>query len=226
MQGKQSIGPLVVTTPDGGTVTFGSLTGNGFAIDPARVSLAVFSELMAAVSANPQPRSPAEHAATAQMIGKLYQGFAIDRFEMRDMEVKPAATTPSGNVRVGAFVMSGLKNGQIGTFGIEGLTGEMPSFAQGKPTTTPFKMGKFAINGLDIAGMLLWSATLQGAAGASQPNLAMFLQLIKSVELHDTAIPDPQKGTTTKIESAKISWDRFVAGGLPADIRQIGRAHV
>lgn len=219
VQGKQAMGALTMSMPDGGSVTFGSMTSAGASIDPTRVSVAALTEMIAAASANPLQRSPTQNAAFAEMIAKLYQGIAIDRFEMRDMEVKPAANGSSGNVRMNAFVMDRLKNGKIDTFGFEGLTGDMPTMALGRPDAAALKVGKFAIDGLDVAGLMRWGSAMQPGAGGVPPDPTVMLTLIKSVELHDAVIPDPLKGTTTKIDRLKLSWDRFVLGGLPADIR-------
>jgi hypothetical protein len=214
VQGKISLGPYTVKTIDGGDVSIGRMSGDGTWIDPTKVSYARFmtfirqAEAMQSGSGTPQ-----QQAAFMSALADVYDGLRMDSAVLDDMKVK--GPNAAADVSIARFAMLGLDGGKLGEFRLEGLVGKVP----GKRGLEPFNLGLFALEKLDISGIMKLSmAAMTNPQMKPDDVLSKVMPLLQGIELNGFEFPDQQTGQPVRIEKSKITWGAFI-NGIPSQMK-------
>jgi hypothetical protein len=219
VQGKQSVGPMTVKMPDGGEFAIASMTGTGFAIDPSKVSIQSMMDMVSTLtSAGPNP-SPAQLATFMSTVGQLYEGIRIDDFRMLGMRLAIPSAMPGSEIRVGSIALAGLAQGKLKRLQIDDVVTAAPSMRPGLPSGAPqqIRLGSFALNGFDIAGLIrkAGSFTQPMRPGQPPPSAGQFIAMLEGFEIRDFAVPDMGAGAVT-IDAMQVSWRDVTPSGIPA----------
>jgi hypothetical protein len=191
---------------NGGSLHVGGIEVNNVGIRPSKLKFAELLALSATMQAqNGAPPSPAAIMELTGLMADIHESINMELFEVRDVVVTVPQTPP---VKLGTFRLRGFENGKIAEISIEGVDAQAPE--------GPVKVGRFALKGLDLAGIDRLAFQL-GTGERSPEKLAMLIPLLQGAEIRDVVAPSKGTGAMINIERFVASWGRFV-GSVPTAI--------
>jgi hypothetical protein len=201
---QMTAGGYSITSEDGGpAIRIQGLTADDIGWKPSRFKLAELAALL------PQSGSAPNPAQLQQLLDRaagVYEGVRIGNAEMRGVTIE----VPQAPLRLAAIRFN-LENGKIGEFAFEGLDLQSPS--------GPVKVGRFALKGFDIAGMLRMSQQLATPGRVPSPDqLTGLLRLTEGYEIKGVVAPYKNTNAQVNIETASLNWGQFV-GPIPTQLR-------
>jgi hypothetical protein len=183
-------------------------TVDDIGLRPSKLQL---PQVLAIIDAAPPPGTTPTPEQTRDLIAKtagIYEGIRIGSAAVRGFAMHLPDGGPFG---IAAARLDNLENGKIGELSVEGLEGKAPR--------GPVKLGRFALKGLDIAGLMRTSADLSSPGQKPSPEqLLTLLALVESAEMSNLVAPYKQTGKPVSIETLNISWGQFV-GAIPTRAR-------
>ncbi|NOJ48182.1 hypothetical protein [Bradyrhizobium archetypum] len=202
-----SAGAYTLTSGQGPTVRIEGLTADDIGARPSRLQLAA---LLAAIPSGTAQPTPAQAREMMERVAKIYEGVRIGSAEMRGFSMD----MPEGGFKLASMRFS-LENGKTGEFAVEGFDGRTP---QG-----PIKLTRFALKGLDIAGLLRMTALFSNPAQPPPPDQALgMIALLEGAELKGFAAPYKNTGRPINVDLVSLDWGQFV-GPVPSKARLIAK---
>jgi len=195
---QASAGPYELTSSLGVQMHMDGISVDEVGMRPSKLQLPA---LLASVTAQATPPSPAQMRDLMEKVASLYEGLSIKNAEMRGLSI----TTPEGPLKL-ASTRADLQDGKA-NLTIEGLDGKSP---QG-----PIKLGRFALKSFDVAGSMRIAG--QFADPAHRPPAAQALELFKvleGAELKGLVAPYKSANKQVKIDNISLNWGQFV-GPIP-----------
>jgi hypothetical protein len=205
-----TVGAYAATLQKGMRMRMDGMTIDEVGLRPSRLQ---FSQLMAIVASAPPPGTTPTPAQTRDVLEKaagIYEGIRIGNAEMRGI----ALDTPEGPFKLAAIRLN-LENGKIGEFALEGLDARSPK--------GPVKVGRFALQSLDVASFIRISAQYSNPAQPPSPDLLLGLvPLIEGVEVKGFSAPYKNTGKPINVEVFSLDWGQFI-GPIPSKARLIAK---
>lgn len=223
VQGEATVGAMSMSMPDGARLTIGGMSGNGFAIDPAKASFQRMGDLFANLPKTGQRPSTGADTILLDKLATLYEGIRLDDLTMRDMQMRGPAF-PTGNpLRIGAIALQGLVGGKLKQLRFDDFSVPLPGVPAhpgAGGASSGFKIGSAAMLGFDIVRTLRLGAMVSqpGRLGA-QPSPGEVLAMFEGFEISRTTIPDLGSGTID-IEDMRLNWAQL-ANGVPGSMRML-----
>ena len=224
VQGKSFVGKMTIKTPDGGELTIGGITLDGFGIDPTKLSYETWMETMAgAASASQagQRAPPAQDAAFIDLMNRIYEGMRMDDLQVRDFTMRSPVMGPT-QMKIGAMAMQGLQRGKVRLIRLDDFLVPVPGSPARPGAMQTMRIGSFAINSFDVLKTLRIAAAVapqqQWGQRAPPPGPMEFLAMLEGFEIRDTTVPDTGNGAL-QIDEAKVSWGPFTDSSVPASAR-------
>jgi hypothetical protein len=141
-----------------------------------------------------------------ERVAKLYEAARVGNAEMRGISID----TPQGPLKLAAMRFN-LDSGKISEMAIEGLDTRTP---QG-----PVKVTRFALKGLDVAGLLRMTALFANPANPPPPDEALkLIPLIEGVELRGLTAPFKDTGRPVNIDTFSLDYGQFI-GPIPSKLQ-------
>lgn len=208
VQGHVSAGPYLITTSTMPRLNMRieGITVDNTRINPSRLQLPALLAMIPAQGS--PPPSPAQAREMLEKVAGLYAGIGIGNAEMHGLSVE----TPKGSLKLASMGLN-LEHGKIGELAVEGLDGDGPK--------GPFKVGRFALKSLDVAGLMRLSAQFAGREPSREQVLALF-PLIEGVEVKGVVTPYKATGKPVNIDLFSIDWGQFV-GSIPSKLRLVAK---
>lgn len=201
--GKVTTGPYEVNSELGIRMRMDGISIDEFGMRPARLRL---PELIAAIPANLGAQlKPAQARELLDKVANIYDGMQLANVEMRGLSVE----TPEGPFKLSRIGFD-MRDGK-GDLALEGLDVRAP---QGGP----LKIGRFALKGLDMGGLLRLSGRAAPGTTPSPADALEALKAVSGIELKDYTGPYKTTNKQVKIDAFKIDWGQFV-GPIPTDLR-------
>ncbi|WP_407154295.1 hypothetical protein [Bradyrhizobium sp. STM 3557] len=203
---QASIGPYELTSSLGVQMHMDGISVDEVGMRPSKLQLPA---LLAMVTAQAAPPSPAQMRDLMEKVAGLYEGLSIRNAEMRGLSI----TTPEGPLKL-ASMRADLQDGKA-NLTVEGLDGKSP---QG-----PIKLGRFALKSFDVAGVMRISG--QFADPAHRPPAAQALDLLKALqgaELRDLVAPYKTTSKQVRIDNVSLDWGQFV-GPIPTQAHVVAK---
>ena len=132
-------------------------------------------------------------------IADIYEGISIGEFEFRGMSLTMPQTPP---FKLGAVRISGFENGRFAEIAMEGLEGQTPD-------QQSVKVGRFALKGFDMAGIVRQAGRFDGAK-PTPDQIASLMAMLEGIEIKDVVAPYKNTKGPVNIETFAVSWDQFV----------------
>jgi hypothetical protein len=209
--GQLSMGPYTLRMGDGTIMSMERMVAEDIGLRPAKLSLDDIVFLTEVTSSPGGMRSPAQLTMLMDKVAGIYEGVHLGKLEMHGLSVN---SMKRDAVKMASLRIERLENGRFGLFSVEGVNAR-PAFG------SPFNMGRVAVRGLDIAGLMRVVST-QLAVPPGQPpsadRISAMLALVEGFELKDIAIPEPKTGRLMQLDAFNASWGQFV-GGIPSQAR-------
>jgi hypothetical protein len=206
---RASLGPFEVRYAVGGGIQVDEITVEDIALRPSQLSL---NKVLALAENPPRPGgspNPAQTRAIIDEVASLYEGIRIGKLELRGMRVRMA---PDVNFNLGAVRLTGLENGRLAEFAVEGLEGRSPK-------NEPVHLGLLAFQGLHISNLMRRTGRITEGGAAPSPDAVMgMLPLLEGVEIKDLRVVPPNTRQTVRVEYFRLSWGKFV-GLIPSTLR-------
>ena len=197
-------GAYTITGP-GPALRIGGLTIDDIGVRPARLQLPA---LLAAMPSGTAQLTPAQAREIMQRAASIYDGIRIGNAEMRELSMD----MPEGGFKLAAIRFS-LDHGKTGEFAIEGLDGRSPN--------GPFKVGRFALKSLDIAGLMRMAAQFSPPGQPPSPDKFLgMLPLLAGIDVKGVAVPFKNTGKPLNFEVFNLDWGQFV-GPIPSKVRLV-----
>ncbi len=205
-----TVGAYAATLQKGMRMRMDGMTIDEVGLRPSRLQ---FSQLMAIVASAPPPGTTPTPAQTRDVLEKaagIYEGIRIGNAEMRGI----ALDTPEGPFKLAAIRLN-LENGKIGEFALEGLDARSPK--------GPVKVGRFALQSLDVANLLRMSSQFSNPAQKPSPDqlVGLFL-LLEGAEIKGVVAPYKDSTAPVNVETLSLNWGQFV-GPIPSKARLTAR---
>jgi hypothetical protein len=205
--GHVAAGPFTFTLENGRGVTLDSFTVDDMALNPSKQRLGELMTAVEAMQAAPMSVSPALTGELLDRVAGFYEGARIGKIEARGLT---ATGAPEGDVKLAAIRFAGLESGRLAEVAIEGLETRKPNQS--------FKVGRFAIAGLQVANAMRMGAQATLSNPKSQAEqIVDVLRLLEGVEVEELDVPDNAAGRYV-VDSFKIGWGKFV-GPIPTNAR-------
>ena len=201
-----SAGAYTITSGQGPTVRIEGLTADDIGARPSRLQLAA---LLATIPSGTTQPTPAQAREMIERAAKIYEGVRIGSAEMRGFSMD----MPEGGFKLASMRFS-LENGKTGEFAVEGFDGRTP---QG-----PIKLARFALKGLDIAGLLRMTALFSNPAQPPPDQALGMIALLEGAELKGFAAPYKNTGRPINVDLVSLDWGQFV-GPVPSKARLIAK---
>jgi hypothetical protein len=203
---RVSFGPYAIRFDKGTNVQMDSLTIDDVSLRPSKLSVAEFLPLADAGAPSSGSISPTQLRAMLDRIAGFCEGIRVGKVELRGIS---ANMPPEFAFKLTAIRISGLENGRLAEFALEGLDSQTLQ-------KEPLNVGRFALKGLNVANLVRTSAHL-GDIG-QRPKPEQFLGLlthIEGIELNDIITSHGDKKQTARIDHFRLSWGHFV-GQIPS----------
>jgi hypothetical protein len=198
-----STGPYVLTTGQGMRMRIEGLIADDVGLRPSRIKLPALLAAMPAAGTTPTPAQARDMIETA---ASFYEGIRIGNAEARDMSME----MPGGLMKLSAMRFN-LEGGKVREFAFEGFDMSTPK--------GPYKVGRFALKSLDIAGLVRFGALYANPARPPSPDQALgLLPLLEGVELKNFAAPFKNTNKPITIDRINLDWGQFV-GPIPSKAR-------
>jgi hypothetical protein len=193
---QTSAGPYTITTPLNQNLRIEAVAIDDVALRPSRIQLPA---LLALIQKG-QP-TPEQVRDAIEKIGLLYEGIRLGKYEFRGV----TADTPQGPLKVSALRFS-LDNGKS-DLALEGLDATTPM--------GPLKLERFALNSLDLAALMRFTALFANPAQRPPPaQTVQLLQALGGAEVKGVVVPYKDGKKTVSIDAINLNWGQFV-GPLP-----------
>ena len=216
VQGAGTLGTYTVALADGSTMELKGMRAGPAGIDPTKASVARFSEMFAAMSALGPRATPDQAAKFAGVMGDIYEGLQLTGMDVNGFRLRGPKTGPQFEANVGAITMGLLEKGKLREFRVSDVSA---SGAPGGGGAPPFKLGTFAITGLDISRIFRILGTLPPAGQPPSPDkMAELMTSIEGLELAGIAMPAPPTGQIVQLDTFNVGWGRFV-NNIPSTAR-------
>ncbi|MFM9940826.1 MAG: hypothetical protein ACKVP7_15185 [Hyphomicrobiaceae bacterium] len=224
VQGKFSAGTYSLAMPDGGTFECASISGDSIGIDPSKISHAKLADIFAAIGNMAPTAPPPQIAAAATTLANVYEGMSMSGFEMRGLRIKNQAIPQAFDIGIGAISMAQLKHGKLGEMRVDKID-TIGAGAGAGNAQPPFKLNAFALQGLDLAGIMRTTGRmLSPPPGQSpMPDAMLWLPMLAGFELNGLSMQDPQTRQPLDIEIFKASWGQFI-NGIPTSVRLLSKS--
>ncbi|CCD98683.1 hypothetical protein [Bradyrhizobium sp. STM 3809] len=207
LYGRVTTGAYEVSSDAGVRMRMDGISLDEFSVRPSRLQLpALLAALPASSAAQPTPEQARE---LMERVAGIYEGIALKNAEMRGMTIE----TPQGPLKLSAIRVD-LRDGK-GDIALEGFDGLSPN--------GPVKLGRFALKGFDVAGLLRFAAKY--AAQTAKPAAAdaiVLLKLLDGVELKGLMAPYKAGDKPVRIETVSLDWGQFV-GPIPTKARLVAK---
>jgi hypothetical protein len=211
---KTTGGPFELRFSQGPSIQVEAFTVDEIAIRPLKLSIFSFLAMADSVPKPGTPPTPAQTRAIMEQVANMYEGMRIGKFEMRGMKMR---MQPDVDFKIAAFRLSGLENGRLAEFAIEGLDGQSPQ-------KEPIHIGRFAFKGLQMANLVRQSSQLADAGGIPSPDqMVGLLALLEGIELDDVDATNAKQAF--RMDTFRLSWGQFV-GSIPTNIRLTAKTTV
>jgi len=139
-------------------------------------------------------------------VASLYEGMQITDTEITGLTLD----VPQNGLKLAAMRFN-LDRGKIGTFALEGLDGKSPD--------GPVQVGRFALKGFDVSGLMRQLSHLVTSTKSASPEAALgLLSALEGIEIRDMVAPHKKSGKLINIENANLNWGQFV-GPVPSNTR-------
>jgi hypothetical protein len=196
-------GAYEFSIPDAAQLHVDGFTMDDVRLRPSKLQLSLLRAIAAAVPKPGTIPTPAQTRELTQKMAGMYEGIQIGNAEIRGLAM---GFPLEGSMKL-ATLRFNLDGGRISEFTLEGL--DVPS------PQRPFKMGRLALKGIDIAGMLRWSSEFAGYGQQPTPGQALdMLQLISGVEIKNLVGPYKNTDKQIRIDTLSLNWGQFV-GPIP-----------
>jgi hypothetical protein len=186
------------------------ISAEGAALKPSKFPLTEIISLFSTLPRAGEPLDPQRALVVLDTMAGVYDGIRMGSFEMRGMKI--AMPAPQEPFRIGAIRMTGFENGRLAELSLEGLDTQTPLHE-------PVKIGRFALRGLGFSELM--RSVARSAAPGQQPSpdqLMSLLHALEGIEIQGLIVPYQNTGRSVEIETAKISWGKFV-GAFPTQVR-------
>jgi hypothetical protein len=216
MYRQASMGPFEVRFAKGTGMQMDSITIDEIGIRPSKLSII---NLLAIADTTPSPGTPPTPAQLRMLIDQIaymYEGIRFGNFQMRGLKLR----APDTDIKLDTIRLTGLENGRLGEFAVEGLDGTSTQQKE------PVHVGRFALKGLQIANLVRQSGRMAESPRPPSPDqMSGMLALLEGIELGDvTASPIPGQ-PNVKIDTFRLSWGQFV-GSVPTSVRLTAKTTV
>ncbi|OCK59509.1 hypothetical protein [Bradyrhizobium sp. LMTR 3] len=202
-----SAGAYTITSGQGPAVRIEGLTADDIGARPSRLQLAA---LLATIPSGTAQPTPAQAREMMERAAKIYEGVRVGNAEIRGLSMD----MPEGGFKLASMRFS-LENGKTGEFAVEGFDGRSP---QG-----PIKLARFALKGVDVAGLLRMTAQFSNPAQPPPPDQALgMIALLEGAELKGLAAPYKNTGKPINVDLVSLDWGQFV-GPIPSKARLIAK---
>jgi hypothetical protein len=213
---QASMGPFEMRFAQGASFQMDAVTIDDIGIRPSKLSIINFLSLADSSPTPGAPPSPAQLRIMMDQVAYMYEGMRISKFEMRGIKTR---MTPDTDFKFGAVRMSGLENGRLAEFVVEGLDGQSPQ-------KDPIHIGRFAFKGLQIANFIRQSVQMADMGRAPPPDQALgLLALLEGIELSDVKAKNGPSQQEIRIDNFQLSWSQFV-GPIPTIARLTAKTSV
>ena len=213
------MGPYTVRLGDGTTVGMDGMIAEDIGLRPAKLSLDDIVFVTEVTSSPTAVNSPVQLTMLIDKFANIYEGIHLGKVEAQGFSVKSSMRDA---FKVASLRIDKLENGRFGEISVAGFDGK-PALGQ------PFKMGRAAVRGLDITGIMRLVSTEFSAPPGPPPSpdkiadkiadrIRAILALIEGIEIKDVAIPDPITRRLMQLDAFDVSWGEFV-GGIPSRSR-------
>ncbi|MBR1122440.1 hypothetical protein JQ628_13015 [Bradyrhizobium lablabi] len=197
-------GPYTITAPQGVRTRIEGLTVDDVGLRPSRMKLETLLAMIPPAGTTP---SPAQARQMMENVAGFYQGLRIGNMEARDISLEIPA---GGSSKLSAMRLN-LEDGKVREFAFEGFDTSTPK--------GPFKVGRFALKSLDLAGLMRFGALYATPAPPPSPDQALgLLPLLEGVELKTFAAPFKNTSKRITIDTINLDWGQFV-GPIPSKLR-------
>ncbi|OYW31824.1 MAG: hypothetical protein B7Z45_09995, partial [Azorhizobium sp. 12-66-6] len=190
---------------DGSQVNVGDVLIEGSGVDPALISLDRLDEI-AALTRKGEAASSEDTAKAIDLTADVMRGVALAKFEMKDI----AITDPSGKLNIGTMGFSDLRDGKLGAFSIQKLTGQSDQ--------KPVKMDKLELRGFTLTPLFKMSA--EAARNGMEPSVDAAMSLMQGLESFSVAglqVPRDDSSVPISIGAFDVSWGNFI-GAVPTRV--------
>ena len=211
LYGRTTSGPYTLRFGNGGDMRIEGFTLDHVTVRPGKLHFAELMELSARLTPAGTPPSPEAARELMSKVAEIYEGISIGNFEFRGMSLNMPQTPP---FKLAAVRINGFENGRFAEIALEGLEGETPQ-------QQPVKVGRFALKGLDIGGIVRMAARFD-AAKPTPDQFAAMMTLLEGVELKELVAPYKDTKGIVRIETFAVSWGQFV-GPIPTATRLTAR---
>jgi hypothetical protein len=216
MYKQASAGPFELRFSRGQIIQVDTIAVNDIAVRPLKLSIFSFLAMADSAPKPGTPPTPAQLHAIMEQVANVYEGIRIGKFELRGIKMR-MQMLPDADFKLAAFRLSGLENGRIAEFAIEGLDGQSPQ-------KEPVHIGRFAFKGLQISNLMRQSSQLIESGGTPSKDQAIgLLALLEGIELNDVIATATKQ--TIRIDSFQLSWGQFV-GPIPTNVRLSAKTSV
>jgi hypothetical protein len=211
LYGRTTSGPYSLRFENGGLMRIEGFSLDHVAVRPAKLRFTELVALSAGLAPAGGPPSPAVLRELTGKIADIYEGISIGEFEFRGMSLTMPQTPP---FKLGAVRISGLENGRFAEIAMEGLEGQTPD-------QQSVKVGRFALKGFDMAGIVRQAGRFDGAK-PTPDQIASLVAMLEGIEIKDVVAPYKNTKGTVNIETFAVSWGQFV-GPIPTAARVTAR---
>ncbi len=216
MYNQVSAGPFELRFSRGQIIQIDTIAVNDIAVRPLKLSIFSFLAMADSAPKPGTPPTPAQLRAVMEQAANVYEGIRIGKFELRGIKTR-MQMLPDADFKMAAIRLTGLENGRIAEFTIEGLDGQSPQ-------KEPIHIGRFAFKGLQISSLMRQSSQLTESGGMPSKDQAIgLLALLEGIELNDVIATATKQ--TIGIDSFKLSWGQFV-GSIPTNVRLSAKTSV
>jgi hypothetical protein len=210
------MGPIEVRFAQGPSLQIDGITLDEIGIRPSKLSIINYLALADTMPQPGVPPTPAQLRMMMDQFAYMYEGIRFGKFEMRGFRVR---MQPDTDFKIAAIRLSGLGNGRLAELAMEGLDGQSPQ-------KEPFHIGRFALNGLQIANLMRQTADMAESGRASAPDkLFGLLALLEGIEVSDVTAKTGVGTQAVRIDTFRLSWGQFV-GPIPTTARLTAKTTV
>ena len=216
MYRQASMGPFELRFARGGSFVVDGFTLDEIGIRPSKLSIINFLALADTTPKPGVPPTPAQLRVMMDQVAYMYEGMRIGKLEMRGLKMR---ISPDVDFKLAAIRLTGLENGRLAEFAMEGIDGQSPQ-------KDPVHIGRFAFKGLQIANLMRQSTQMAETGRAPSPDQALgLLALLEGIELSDVTAKTSASQPPIRIENFSLSWGQFI-GPIPTMVRLTAKTTV
>lgn len=214
--GRASMGPFEMRFAQGPSVQMDSIVVEDIGIRPSKFS---FASILSMADSAPKPGvvpTPEQLRMMTDQVAAMYEGIRIGKFEVHGVR---SNITPQARFKLAAMRFNGLENGRLAEFALEGLDGQSPQ-------KEPVHVGRFALLGLNISGLVRQTSQLAEKGTVPSPDrLVALLAMLEGIEFNDVVAPNPGMNQNVRVDAFRLTWGQFV-NSIPTNIRLTAKTSV